>query len=202
MPTSISWPTRNATIEPPMVHSPWPNTLANATCMSGTPRSAFTVTHHGRGREPDRDVGEQERVADQPDRDERNEAHAAPAEVFVDHVRHHEHDRPQQHAGREAQRARLAEQGPAERRQPERGLESEDLHADELGDDGVGREERREHDEEPRRSRGEQCAHWRLSTRIRSRRSRLSGRPLLTGADRRLSSRAWARAASLSGVSR
>ena len=50
--TSMSWPIRNAVIEPPMVHSPCPNTLANAACMSGTPRDALTVTHHAAGASP------------------------------------------------------------------------------------------------------------------------------------------------------
>src|SRR5574339_288795 len=45
----MSCPTKNAVIEPTMVHMPWPKMFANAACMSGTPRSAFTPTHHSAG---------------------------------------------------------------------------------------------------------------------------------------------------------
>ena len=49
MATSISCPIRNAVMDPPMVHSPWPKMLAKAACMSGTPRSLPTVTHQPAG---------------------------------------------------------------------------------------------------------------------------------------------------------
>ncbi len=47
--TSINWPIRKAVTEPPIVHSPWPKMAAKAACMSGTPRSAETLTHHAAG---------------------------------------------------------------------------------------------------------------------------------------------------------
>ena len=47
--TSISCPIRNAVIEPAMVHMPCPKMLANAACMSGTPRSWFTATQNCAG---------------------------------------------------------------------------------------------------------------------------------------------------------
>ena len=50
--TSTSCPTRKAMTEPPIVHSPCPKMLANAACMSGTPRSAPTVTHQPAGARP------------------------------------------------------------------------------------------------------------------------------------------------------
>jgi hypothetical protein len=113
----------------------------------------------GRRRKSDRHVGEQERVADQPHGDEGNQPHAAPTEVLVDDVGHDEDDGPQQHARREAQRSRLAEQVPAEGRLPQRRLQREDLDADELGDDRVGGEERCQPDEQARRARDQREAH-------------------------------------------
>jgi hypothetical protein len=103
-------------------------------------------------RDEDGDVGEQERVADQACRQPGDETHAATAEVLVDDVGHHEHERPEQHAGGEVQRSPLTEQLPVERCDPDGGLEREDLDADELGDDGVGQEQARQHREQPPRS--------------------------------------------------
>ena len=155
--------------------------------------------------EVDRRVGEHEGVGDHSGGGKRDEAYAATSEILVDDVRHDEHDRPDQHAGREAQRAFLPEQVPAERRQAQRRFEREDLHADELRHDRVADEERRQQHEQARGARRERSRHelyprpfWNLS---RSRRSRLSGRPEATGAVSRLNSRTAARAASLSADS-
>src|SRR6185436_14024715 len=70
------------------------------------------------------------------------------AEVFVDDVGEDEHERPDEHAGREVERAGDAEQRPVEGRRAERGLEGEDLHADEFADQRIGEEETREHQEQ------------------------------------------------------
>src|SRR3546814_18122044 len=61
-----------------------------------------------------------------------------------------EHDRPQQGAGGEAERAALAEQVPLQRLDAERILEREDLDADELGQHRVDAEERGQRDDQPR----------------------------------------------------
>ena len=58
---------------------------------------------------------------------------AAHAEILVDGVRQDEDERPQQHPRCEVQRAGDAEQVPLQRLRAERGLEREDLDADELG---------------------------------------------------------------------
>src|SRR5690606_20890858 len=75
-------------------------------------------------------------------------AHAAAAEVLVDRVGHDEHDRPQQRARGEAERARLPEQVPFPGPEPERVLEREDLDPDELRQQRVDAEERGEADEQ------------------------------------------------------
>src|SRR5690606_3412323 len=53
--------------------------------------------------------------------------------------------RPEQGAGGEVQRTGVAEQAPLQRRQAQAVLEREDLHADELREQGVGDEEGRQH---------------------------------------------------------
>src|SRR5690606_31203335 len=75
-------------------------------------------------------------------------AHAAAAEVLVDRVGHDEHDRPQQRARGEAERAGLPEQVPFPGPEPERVLEREDLDPDELRQQRVDAEERGEADEQ------------------------------------------------------
>ena len=47
--TSMSWPTRNATMEPKMVHLPWPKRMAYAFWMSGTPSPAFAASQNEAG---------------------------------------------------------------------------------------------------------------------------------------------------------
>ena len=47
--TSTSWPIRNATSEPQMIHMPWPKIAANAVWRLSTPWFFPAVTHHGAG---------------------------------------------------------------------------------------------------------------------------------------------------------
>ncbi|EEF93804.1 hypothetical protein CATMIT_01558, partial [Catenibacterium mitsuokai DSM 15897] len=73
-------------------------------------------------------------------------------EELVDDVGHQEHDRPQQGAGGEVQRAGLAEQIPLQRRDAQGVFEGEDLDPDELGQRRVHAEERGQHDEQAQRA--------------------------------------------------
>src|SRR5690606_1074170 len=101
-------------------------------------------------RQVDGEEGEHEAVNDQARGQPADETHAALAEVLVDRVGHDEHDRPQQSAGGEVERAALAEQVPLPRTQAEGVLEREDLDSDEFGQHRVDAEERRQADEQAR----------------------------------------------------
>ena len=156
MATSISCPVRNAVSEPPIVQSPWPNMAANAACMSGTPRVAADrrpTTPAGARRSR---VGEQERpVDDEGDREPRSEPHAArPKCSLMMSVMMNTTGQSMTPAVKTAIPL-CAEEAPVERRHAERVLEREDLHADELGDQGIRDEQSRERDEKTRRAGGD-----------------------------------------------